>query len=73
VLADHALARGLWRLQLPLEALAALGEHGQLARNQLVDGSAVEPAEVAIEDEAAISQPEEAQERPLTPDLRTLR
>ena len=40
-------------MQLPLEALAALGEHVHLARDQLVEVGTLEPAEVAIDDEAA--------------------
>ena len=40
-------------VQLPLEALSALGEHVHLARNQSVEVGAFEPAEVAVYDEAA--------------------
>ena len=52
-------------VQLPLEALAALGEHAHLARDQVVEVGTLEPTEVAIDDEAASSQAEEAEERPV--------
>src|SRR6476659_3887640 len=52
-------------MQLPLEALAALDENSNLARDQLVAVRTLEPAEVAIHDEAAACQTEEAQERPV--------
>ena len=51
-------------VQLPLEALAPLGEHVYLARDQLVEIRALEPAEVAIDDEATARQTEEAQSGP---------
>ena len=50
-------------VQLPLEALAELGEHAHLTRDQLIEVVTLGPAEVAIDDEAASSQTEETQER----------
>ena len=52
-------------MQLPLEALAAVGEHTHLARDQFVEVGTLQPAEVAIEDKASASQTEIAQERPV--------
>ena len=43
-------------VQLPLEALATLGEHVHLTGDQLVEVGPLEPAEVAIDDETAACQ-----------------
>ena len=48
-------------MQFPLEALAALGEHVHLACDQLVEVRTLEPAEVAIDDEATACPADEAQ------------
>jgi hypothetical protein len=56
-------------VQLPLEALAASGEHASLARDQLLEAAALKPFEVAVADEPTVSlaeETEEAQERPVT-------
>jgi hypothetical protein len=50
-------------VQLPLEALPALGEYAYLARDQIVEVGTLEPTEIAIDDEAASSQTEETKER----------
>ena len=55
-------------VQLPLEALAPLGEHLDLARDQRVELRSVEPREVAVADEAAAFEAEEAHERPVVLD-----
>ena len=56
-----------------LEALVALRKHAHLALDQLVEVSPSRPAEVAIDDEAAPSQTEEAHERPIPLDRDTSR
>ena len=48
------------RVQLPFEALSALGEHAHLPGDQLGELDSVEPAEVAIVDEPALLLPDEA-------------
>jgi hypothetical protein len=60
-------------VQLPLEPLAAVGEHAHLARDQLVEFCALESAEVAVVDEAAVSPADVAQERSVLLDVRSLR
>ena len=60
-------------MQLPLEALATLGEHMHLTRDQLVEVGTLETTEVAIDDEAAGCQTEKAQERPVPLDRDTSR
>jgi hypothetical protein len=60
-------------MQLPREALATLGEHMHLTRDQLVEVGILEPTEVAIDDEAAGCQTEKAQERPVPLDRDTSR
>ena len=55
-------------MQLPLEALAPLGEHAYLARDQLVETGTLETFEVALDDEAAAPPTEEAEERPVSLD-----
>ena len=60
-------------VQLPLKALAALSEHLHLASDQLVEVRTLEPAQVAIDDEAAARKTEEAQQRPVALDCDTSR
>ena len=52
-------------VQLPLERAVPFGEHVHLACDELVDFGTVEPSEVAIEDETAVSETEVAHERPV--------
>ena len=61
------------RVQLPLEPLAALGEHAHLARDQLVHLGALEPAEVAIVDEAAVLLADHTQQRAVSLGAHALR
>jgi hypothetical protein len=50
-------------MQLPLEALAALGEHLHLPRDQLVEVRTLDSVEVAIDNEPTARKTEEVQER----------
>ena len=60
-------------VQLPLEPLAALGEHAHLARDQLVELCAFEPAEVAVVDEPAVLLADDTQQRAVLLDVHALR
>ncbi len=52
-------------VQLPLERFSACRERLDLPRDQGVEGTALEAAEVAVDDEAAAVEPEEAMQRPV--------
>jgi hypothetical protein len=58
-------------VQLPLERLTTLGEHAHLAPDQLVELVTLEPPEVAVDDEAAPREAEEANEGPVPLDRHT--
>ena len=63
------VVRPVVAVQLPLEALAALPEDAHLPFDQRVELDPVEALEVAIEHEAAVAEPGEADERPVALDV----
>jgi hypothetical protein len=58
---------------LPLERLAAIGEHSHLPRDQLVEFGTLDPIEVAVHDAATVPPANEAQQGPIAFNAYTFR
>ena len=67
------IGRQVVPVQLPLEALASLGKSPNLARDQLVERVTGHTGEIAIQDEAAAGETEEAHHGPVSLDGRAVR